>query len=211
MTIPFRDVLTSEAELRATIEGVPSDRAVLKQRRTLDDESRRFIALAPFLILSTAGADGTCDASPKGDRPGFVRVLDDAHLVIPERNGNKRFDGMKNLLTNPHIGLLFVVPGFDYTLRINGRAWITRDPQLLESVAAEHLIPKLAIGVEVEQLFFHCVKSFRRSQLWKAETWPASDALPSYACTVFNQIRPANATLEAWEQEIRESDRKLYA
>ncbi len=210
MTSPFRDVVATEADLRVAIGGAPSERAVMKERPTLDDESRRFIALAPFLIMATSGVDGTCDASPKGDKPGFVRVLDDRHIVIPERNGNKRFDGMKNLLANPHIGLLFVVPAFDYTLRINGRAWITRDPQLLELLAADDVVPKLAIGVEVEQLFFHCAKSFRRAQLWKVETWPAADALPSYACTVFNQIQPANATLERWEEEIRESDRKLY-
>jgi uncharacterized protein len=207
---PFQHVLTTEAQLRAIVEGLPSERAVMKVRTGLDDQSRQFISLSPFLLMSTAGADGTCDVSPKGDGPGFVRVLDETHIVIPERNGNKRFDGMKNLLTNPQIGLLFVVPGCDYTLRVNGRAWITRDPALLECLTAERVIPKLAIGVEVEQAFFHCVKSFRRSKLWKTESWPAADALPSYACTVFTQIKPANGTVEGWEKEIRESDAKLY-
>ena len=208
--IPFEHVLTSEAELRAIVEGTPSERAVMKVRPGLDDQARLFISISPFLLIGTSGADGSCDVSPKGDAPGFVRVLDETRLVIPERNGNKRFDGMKNLLTNPHVGLLFLVPGYDYTLRINGRAWITRDPSLLERMAAERVVPKLAIGVEVEQAFFHCVKSFRRSKLWKTESWPGADALPSYACTVFNQIKPANASLDTWEHEISDSDQKLY-
>jgi len=206
----FHDVVTSEAELRAIVPGVPSERAQLKDRKGLDGESRRFIALSPFLLISTSAADGTCDVSPKGDAPGFVRVLDDLRLVIPERNGNKRFDSLKNLLTNPHIGILFVVPGSDYTLRVNGRAWITREQTLLDALAAEGVTPKLAVGVEVEQAYFHCVKSFRRSKLWMKESWPPADALPSYACTVFNQIKPATGTVEEWEQQIRESDAKLY-
>ena len=206
----FHDVVTSESELRAVVPGGPSERAQLKDRGGFDAQSRRFIELSPFLLISTSAADGTCDVSPKGDAPGFVRVLDDRRLVIPERNGNKRFDSLKNLLTNPHIGVLFLVPGCDYTLRVNGRAWITRDPSLLDSMAAQGVVPKLAIGVEAEQAYFHCVKSFRRSRLWTPEAWPASDALPSYACTVFNQIRPANASLDAWEKEITESDAKLY-
>ncbi len=206
----FMDIVTTEAELRAIVPGVPSERAQLKDRGRLDTQSRRFIALSPFLLMSTSGVDGTCDVSPKGDAPGFVRVLDDARLVIPERNGNKRFDGMQNLLTNPHIGLLFVVPGFDYTLRVNGRACITRDAALLESLRAEGVTPKLAIGVDIQQAFFHCVKSFRRSKLWTKESWPAADALPSYACTVFDQIKPATGSVEQWEKEIKESDAQLY-
>jgi uncharacterized protein len=207
---PFEQVLTSEAELRAIVGGTPGERAQLKERRTLDPQSRAFIAASPFLLMATSGADGTCDVSPKGDAPGFVRVLDDSRLVIPERNGNKRLDGMTNLLSNPHIGLLFVVPGCDYTLRINGPAWITRDPGLLGRMATQGVTPRLAIGVEVQQAFFHCVKAFRRSRLWAHGEWPRPDALPSYACTVFNQIKPANATLADWERSIAESDAKLY-
>jgi PPOX class probable FMN-dependent enzyme len=208
--LPFQDVLTSEAELRAVVGGLPSERAQLKDRRALDQQSRAFIAMSPFLVMATSGADGTCDVSPKGDAPGFVRVLDDSRLVIPERNGNKRLDGMTNLLVNQHIGLLFVVPGCDYTLRINGRAGITRDPALLAQMAAQGVVPRLAIGVVVEQAFFHCVKAFRRSRLWAHGEWPDADTLPSYACVVFDQIRPENATLGDWERNIAESDAKLY-
>jgi len=208
---PFQSLVTTEAELRTIVDGAPSERAVIKDRKALDEQSRKFISISPFLLMATSGADGTCDVSPKGDAPGFVRVLDDSRLVIPERNGNKRFDNLKNVLANGHMGLLFLVPGCDYTLRINGRAWITRDPELLESMAAESVIPKLAVGVEVQEAFFHCVKSFRRSKLWNHATWPAADALPSYACTVFNQIKPANGTVEDWERQIKESDSKLYS
>jgi uncharacterized protein len=207
---PFENLLTTEAELRAVVGGLPGERAQHKERRALDAQSRAFIALSPFLLMATSGADGTCDVSPKGDAPGFVRALDDSRLVIPERNGNKRLDGMTNLLTNPHVGLLFVVPGCDYTLRINGRACITRDAALLEGLSAQGVAPKLAIGVNVQQAFFHCVKAFRRSRLWAHGEWPGPDVLPSYACTVFNQIRPENATLDEWEHSIAESDAKLY-
>src|SRR3954471_12003160 len=144
---PFTHVLTDEAEIRAIVGGHPSERAMVKERRALDEQSRGFIAISPFVLLSTSGADGTCDVSPRGDAPGFVRVLDDTRIVIPERNGNKRVDGLKNLLTNSHAGLLFLVPGCDYTLRVNGRAWMTADPELLAGMVAEGVTPKLAVGV----------------------------------------------------------------
>jgi PPOX class probable FMN-dependent enzyme len=206
---PFQHLLTTEAEIRALV-GTPVSRSLLKEQTKMDDHFRMFISKSPFLLLSTSGADGTCDVSPKGDAPGFVRVLDETRLVIPERNGNKRLDGMMNILANPHIGLIFLVPGRDETLRVNGRACITTDPALLEPMAVQGVTPKLAIGVEVQQAFFHCVKSFRRSGLWKHETWPAADALPSYVCAVFDQVKPANETLEDWERNIAESDKKLY-
>ena len=207
--IPFQHVLTTEAEIRALV-GTPVSRSLLKEQQRIDEHFRPFVALSPFLLLATSGPDGTCDVSPKGDAPGFVRVLDEKRLVIPERNGNKRLDGMQNILSNPHIGLIFMVPGRDETLRVNGRAWITRDPALLEPMTVQGVTPKLAIGVEVQQAFFHCVKSFRRSRLWAHETWPAADALRPYACAVFDQIKP-DVTLEEFEQGVKESDAKLYA
>ena len=206
---PFQNVLTSEAELRAIV-GFPAERPLLKERRTIDDHFRAFIAASPFILIATSGADGTCDVSPKGDAPGFVQVLDDTHLAIPDRNGNKRLDGLKNIVSNPHVGLLFVVPGRDETLRVNGRAYITRDPALLAAMPAQGVLPRLAIGVEVEQAFLHCVKSFRRSRLWAQDSWPVADALPRYACTLFDQIKPQGVTFEEFEQGVKESDAKLY-
>lgn len=204
----FQHVVTNEAEIRALV-GTPVARSLLKEQRRIDDHFRAFIALSPFLLLSTSGADGTCDVSPKGDAPGFVRVLDEKRLVIPERNGNKRLDGMKNILANPHVGLIFLVPGRDETLRVNGRACITTDPAVLEPMAVQGVTPKLAIGVEVEQAFMHCVKAFRRSRFWTHAEWPAPDALPSVACVVFDQIKP-DQPLEEFERGIKESDAKLY-
>jgi uncharacterized protein len=206
----FNDLVTSEDELRGML-GVPASRSLMKERPALDAHLRAFIAHSPFLLMSTAGADGTCDVSPKGDAPGFVLVLDDRRLVIPERPGNKRLDGMKNLLENPHIGLIFLVPGREETLRVNGRAWITRDPDLLARCAAQGKTPQLAIGVEVEQCFLHCVKAFRRSRLWAHGEWPAPDALPSMAQVLFDQIQPAGVNVQDYACEMEERNQKqLY-
>jgi uncharacterized protein len=210
MSLPFEQTITSEQQLRDLL-GLPSDRAQLKERPALDVHSRAFIAHSPFLLMSTSDAGGRCDVSPKGDAPGFVLVLDDRRLVIPDRPGNKRFDGMKNILANPHVGLIFLVPGRQETLRVNGRAWITRDPDLLARMAAHGKTPALAIGVEVEQSYLHCPKAFMRSQLWKHASWPAPDALPSMACVLYDQIKPEGLTVQDYETDMEEGNRKrLY-
>jgi PPOX class probable FMN-dependent enzyme len=210
MMASFNDIVTSEQELRDML-GVPAQRSVLKERQSLDEHFRAYIALSPFVLIATSGDDGTCDVSPKGDAPGFVLVLDDRRLVIPERPGNKRFDGMKNLLANPHIGLIFFVPGREETLRINGRAWITKDPELLARCVAHGKTPQLAIGVEVEQGFLHCVKAFRRSKLWSHTEWPAPDALASMAQVLHDQIKPSGITVQQYECEMEERNRtQLY-
>src|SRR5262249_56707708 len=135
----------------------------------------------------------------------------DRRLVVPERPGNKRLDGMKNIIENPHIGLSFFVPGREETLRVNGRASSTCDPQLLQRAGAHGKTPLVAIGVEVEQCFMHCPKAFRRSQLWVTERWPPADALPSMACVLFDQIQPPGLTLQDYERDIEESNVKhLY-
>jgi len=206
----FGHVIRSETELRELI-GTPTPRSLLKEQKRLDEHSRRFIAHSPLLLMATAGRDGRCDVSPKGDLPGFVVVLDDDHLIIPDRPGNKRLDGMSNLLANPHIGLLFLVPGREETLRVNGRACITRDPDILERCTVQGKTPGLAIGVEVEQCFLHCAKAFRRAHLWAAEHWPGPDTLPSFACMLFDQIKPEGVTLRDYERDIEEGNRqRLY-
>jgi PPOX class probable FMN-dependent enzyme len=205
----FRDLVTSLESLRAIVGGEPSEVARRKELPALDSHARAFIARSPFLLLGTADADGRCDVSPKGDAPGFVRVLDDHHLAIPDRPGNKRLDGMRNLLTNPYVGLIFLVPGNDFTLRVNGRAAITREPTLLRSLAAQGKVPLLAIGVEVEEVFLHCARSFRRGQLWDQATWPGPDALPSMPCILYDQTRGA-MSLEALEARNTQSLATLY-
>jgi len=206
---PFQHLVGSETELRELV-GTPASRSVLKERKELDHHDRAFIALSPFVVLATSGEGGRCDVSPKGDAPGFVRVLDATRLVIPDRPGNKRLDGMLNLLANPHVGLIFLIPGRQETLRVNGRAWVTRDPALLEPCAVQGKAPLLAIGVEVEQVFVHCPKAFLRSGFWTPEGWPAPDALPSMACVLFEQIKPEGVTMQEYEHDIAEGQKRLY-
>ena len=206
----FKRVVTSESELRALM-GTPSERAIKKESATVDEPSREFIGHAPFLLLATSSEDGRCDVSPKGDAPGFVRVLDERHLVIPDRPGNKRLDGMRNILRNPHVGLIFLIPGREETLRVNGRAWIVRDEAILGSLKARDKQPLLAIGVEVEECFFHCPKAFRRSQLWEPAAWPDRSVLPSMACVLYEKLKPAGKTLDEYLRESEEGlQRTLY-
>jgi PPOX class probable FMN-dependent enzyme len=158
-------------QLREVI-GVPIEGIDLKVGDALDDHARAFLAKAPFLVLSTADADGNVDASPKGDEPGFVLIEDERTLVIPDRPGNKLAMGLQNILVNPHVGVLFMIPGTTETLRVNGRAELSRDPALLEELAARGKPAVLAIRVTIDEAFFHCAKAFIRSKLWKPETWP---------------------------------------
>jgi PPOX class probable FMN-dependent enzyme len=205
----FRDLVTSVDTLRAIVGGEPSEVARRKQIPALDAHARAFIARSPFLLLGTSDAAGRCDVSPKGDAPGFVRVLDDHHLVIPDRPGNKRLDGMRNILANPHVGLIFLVPGNDFTLRVNGRAVITREPELLRTLDAQGKVPLLAIGVEVDEVFLHCARSFRRGRLWDQESWPGADALPSMPCMLYDQTGGA-MSLEALEARNAQALATLY-
>jgi uncharacterized protein len=144
----------------------------LKNQSALDEFSIEFIGRSSFLILATADAAGNLDASPKGDGAGFVLVEDERTLVIPDRPGNKLVYGHLNILVNPKVGVLFLIPGTPETLRVNGTAELTVDPALLERLAARGKPPVLAIRVSVEECFFHCAKAFIRSQLWKPDSWP---------------------------------------
>ena len=148
--------------------GEPLPRVVAKEMPALDERARAFIASSPFLVMATTGADGSCDAGPKGGPAGFVRVLTDTRLLVPEFPGNRRFDGVQNLVTRPGIGLLFVVPGISETLRVNGFARLTRDPELLEACAGRRRQPWFVADVEVRQVFSHCGKAFIRSHLWQS-------------------------------------------
>ena len=208
----FEKVVSSEARLREVL-GHPGDRAVGKERPRLDEHCRAFIAQSPFLILGTANASGQCDVSPKGDEPGFVKVLDETHLAIPDRIGNNRLDGMTNMLVNPHVGLIFLIPGREDTLRVNGRAWIVEDDAVLDAMVMKGKRPPFAIGVEVEQAFMHCPKAFIRSGLWTHETWPDPSVVPSMSQMLWDQLptRPPFATVEEFEAESKRRVQKtLY-
>ena len=162
----FRDIVTSEEELRAVV-GHPPQRSIDKVVRVIDEHSRRFIAHAPFVFVASVGAGGMLDVSPKGDPAGFVKVLDETTIAIPDRLGNRRFDTYRNVLRNPNVGLIFVIPGVTYTLRVSGKAIIVRDLALRESMALSNKRPDHALLVEVEQVLSHCPKCMIRSGLWQ--------------------------------------------
>jgi PPOX class probable FMN-dependent enzyme len=145
----------------------------LKNQSTISDEAREYIERSPFLVLATCDAQGRLDASPKGDAPGFCLIEDERTLVIPDRPGNKLVYGLQNILANPRVGILFMLPGTPETVRINGAAALTSDPELLARLAARGKPAVLAIRVHVEECFHHCAKAFIRSSLWKPETWSA--------------------------------------
>jgi PPOX class probable FMN-dependent enzyme len=171
--------ITSSAELRELL-GAAGARALSKERVALHPRDREWISLSPFIVVSTSDADGNCDTSPKGDPAGFVKVLDDTTIAIPERPGNRRADGYLNILSNPHIGVLFMIPGRGETLRVNGRARLIRDAPYFDDMVVKGHRPILAIEVDIEQIFLHCAKAFLRSNLWKPERWE-EDTLPTHA------------------------------
>jgi PPOX class probable FMN-dependent enzyme len=172
--------ITTVEQLRE-IYPPPKERSLRKELDRLDDHCRRFIALSPFAVVSSAAADGSCDASPKGGPPGFVRVLDDHRLLIPDATGNRRLDGLQNMLDNPSVGVVFLIPGMGETLRINGRVEMTRDPSLLSGLETGGRDAQLALVVHVEQAYLHCAKCIIRSGIWRTETWPGRDELPAAA------------------------------
>jgi PPOX class probable FMN-dependent enzyme len=151
--------------------GEPLPRVRDKARPALHDLDRDWLAASPFCLVATSDQTGRCDVSPKGDPAGFVRVLDDTTIAIPERRGNKRADGYKNILANPHVGLLFLIPGRGDTLRINGRAHLVSDAPWFDDMVVKGHRPVLALVVEIDEVFGHCAKAFMRSQLWHASTW----------------------------------------
>ncbi|MGY0006732.1 pyridoxamine 5'-phosphate oxidase family protein [Micromonospora sp. I033] len=171
--------ITSPEEL-AELLGSPTQRARDKERTVLHQRDREWLAASPFCLVATAGADGSCDVSPKGDPAGFTLVLDGTTIAIPERPGNRRADGYRNILANPHVGLIFLIPGRTDTLRINGRARLVRDAPYFDDMVVKGHRPVLAVEVAIEQIFYHCAKAFLRSELWRPETW-RPDALPTRA------------------------------
>jgi hypothetical protein len=179
----FKDIITDPAQFRQLM-GEPPPPCVAKTIARLDRHCRAFIAKSPFLLIASSNARGQMDISPKGDPPGFVRVLDDLMLAIPDRPGNRRADTYTNVLENPRVGIIFLVPGKSETLRVSGRATIVRDRDLRESLAVYGKTPDFALAVEVQEAFFHCSKCIIRSSLWKPQEWPALEGLPSLAQTM---------------------------
>jgi PPOX class probable FMN-dependent enzyme len=198
-------VITSQADLWAIV-GEPVERVLLKELPAFSERASAFVASSPFLLLATAAADGTCDVSPKGGPPGFARVLDDHRLVIPEFPGNRRLDGVHNLVERPGVATLFVVPGITETLRVNGFATLTRDPALLELTAVDGRAPWFVVDVRVAQVFSHCSKAFLRSYLWQPERWPDAGAVRSPSIS----IAEAAAREARTEADVRREAERGY-
>jgi uncharacterized protein len=182
------------AKLREIV-GEVMPQAATKERATLHQRDREWLAASPYCVIATSDADGNCDASPKGDPAGkLVHVLDDGTVAIPERPGNHRVDGYHNVLANPHVGLLSLIPGRRETLRINGRARVVADAPFFDDMVVKGHKPILALVVEIDTIYFHCGKSAMRSGIWKPETW-APDSLPQHAQLV-KETQVVDATLE---------------
>lgn len=181
-------LIDDPADLRAHMGAVHplAERKVLDR---LDPFCRDFIALSPFLVLATVDAQGRADASPRGDGPGFVQVLDDRMLLIPDRRGNNRVDSFGNILDVPGVGLIFMVPGIAETLRVNGRARLTRDPALLELLSVQDRTPTLGLIVDVDEAFFHCGKALIRSKLWDPSAQVERGSFPTLGRIVAEQTR----------------------
>ncbi|SCL63209.1 pyridoxamine 5'-phosphate oxidase family protein [Micromonospora chersina] len=200
--------ITSPEELTELL-GVPTQRARDKERTVLHQRDREWLAASPFCLVATADADGGCDVSPKGDPAGFTLVLDETTIAIPERPGNRRADGYRNILANPHVGLIFLIPGRTDTLRINGRARLVADAPYFADMEVKGHRPVLAVEVSIEQIFYHCAKAFFRSELWKPETW-RPDALPTRARLVKEVEAPTENLADLERHYGPDYARKLY-
>jgi PPOX class probable FMN-dependent enzyme len=192
--------ITSAEELREALGGSPAGRAATKDRPALHPLQIEWLRRSPFCVLATSDSDGNCDASPKGDPAGhLIHVLDPRTIAIAERPGNKRADGYLNILSNPHVGVIALIPGRDDTLRINGRARIVRDAPFFDDLAVRGKRPVLALVIEIEQVFSHCPKAFLRSALWDPSSWADAEELPSVAalCKAVQDPAETLAELEA--------------
>ena len=190
----MRTQITDLAELRALL-GSPIQRVLDKDRQAFTSEHRDWITASPFCLVATSDAQGRCDVSPKGDPAGFAVIVDDTTIAIPERPGNRRADGFANLLQNPHVGLIFFVPGRGDTLRVNGRATLLADAPYVDDMVVKGHRPVVILEVAVEQVFFHCSKAFLRSHLWEPGTWHP-DELPSRAGIAKSLERPGDSLQE---------------
>ena len=201
---PFDGALDRVEQLREYYDAA-MERAIRKDLGRLDEMCRRLIAASPMLFVATTSADGLCDVSPRGGPPGFVMVLDDEHLAIPDATGNRRLDALENVVATGRIGVIFLIPGRDTTLRVNGRAAVSARPELLERLTPVGKPPRTAIVVEAEEVYTHCPKAFVRSKLWDPTTWPDPADLPTSAEVSLAHQRDDALTLEQVEQREREA------
>jgi PPOX class probable FMN-dependent enzyme len=201
---PFAGALERVEQLRDYYESA-MERAVRKDIGRLDEMARRLIAAAPMLFVATHATDGRADVSPRGGPPGFVTVLDERHLAIPDATGNRRLDTLENVVDSGRAAVIFVIPGRDTTLRINGRACVTADPELLERLTPVGKPPHTAIVIEAEEVYAHCPKAFVRSKLWDPATWPDPATLPTPAEVSVAHQRDPEWSVEQEEHRQREA------
>ncbi|RFS83042.1 pyridoxamine 5'-phosphate oxidase family protein [Actinomadura spongiicola] len=191
----------TEAELREIIRP-PAQHIWDKDIGRIDEHARTIIAHSPFVLLATSNPDGTCDVSPRGDPAGSVLVLDDHRLALADRPGNHRVDSLRNVLHNPHAGLLFIVPGMNETLRVNGRATLVSDAPFFDDLTVKGKRPRLALLVDVDELYMHCAKAFLRASLWDPETWPDRSTLPSLGRIAKDHLDLQEMSAESIDKEI---------
>jgi PPOX class probable FMN-dependent enzyme len=217
MTVEEKQFVTSLAELDAMVPPATGG-AAGKTMLRIERYARQFIGLSPFCCLATHDGKGHADVTPRGDKPGFVRVIDEKTLLIPERPGNNRMDSLRNIIQNPSLGLLFFIPGFEDTLRVNGRGRVTKDPGLLADSAVDGKLPKFGVLVGVDEAFFHCAKAFRRSGLWDPNAQIPRNTMPTLARMIMdqmaekaNQALPDQAEVSVVDADIEENYRtELY-
>jgi uncharacterized protein len=202
---PVGGIVTTIEELRALYRE-PSSLVRQKKKAVIDEAARRFVETCPFLLVATAGADGGTDVSPRGGDPGFVRVLDERHVAIPDLNGNNLLDSLSAVITTGRAALLFVVPGHDETLRLNGPAWVSTDPELLASFSPSMRTPKVALVVRADEVFIHCAKAFRRGRVWDPESWAELAAAPDGI-----DILCAQRLVDGPVDEVRAAAEQIYA
>jgi PPOX class probable FMN-dependent enzyme len=205
----FAEQVTSLDELRALI-GTPGELVIKKELPQLDEHMRRFIAHSPFVIMSTHDAAGRCDASPRGDAAGFVQVIDERTLLIPDRRGNKRIDSLQNILATGRIGSIFLVPGVGETLRVNGRAAIVKDEAWLAPLTAQGQRPLVGIAVEAEECYLQCAKALMRSKLWESKAPPSPDQLASFAQMLVDQTKLAEYDTAKMQALLDGAYQRLY-
>jgi len=196
--------IDGETQLRGLYEQ-PMELALLKQLDRLDSHCRNFLAHSPFVVIGSTRPGRGTDVSPRGDAPGFARVLDDHTIAIPDRPGNNRLDTMSNILADAEVGLLFFIPGIDETLRINGRARLSHDPALLAAAAVNEREPRLVILVTVREAFLHCGKALKRSRLWHDDYRLDRKSFPSLGRMIVEQTRSAQVTVEEAEAFIADN------
>ncbi|ROS01690.1 hypothetical protein EDC56_2135 [Sinobacterium caligoides] len=205
--------ITSLAQLRE-LYGEPREVSLQKQQDQLDDYSKQFLSLSTFALLSTANSEGVQDCSPRGDVGGFIHCLDDKTIALPDRPGNNRLDSLSNIVQNPNVGLLVLVPGFKECLRINGRASLVTDQALLADFEQRNKLPKSVIVVRVEEVYFHCTKAITRANLWDVEAQLDRALMPSFTRILMGQIDPQKPEQELRDLEqavaVAEKERSLY-